>query len=127
MTDTRAAAVWRLAPNGAGLTRLPQLFEFANGIAISPDGRLLYVSTFPDGITVLDLKTRQTAPISRPADLCLASIDGLYFHEGSLIAIQNGFMNPRVVGWFCHATCAESKSVTFSSAAIRCSTASRQA
>lgn len=70
-------------PHGASLTRLPHRFEFANGIAISPSGRLLYVSTFPDGLTVLDL--------------CLASIDGLYFPKGSLIAIQNGFMNPRVV------------------------------
>jgi DNA-binding beta-propeller fold protein YncE len=89
--------VWRLDPNGASLARLPQRFESANGITISPDGYLLYVSTFPNGITVLDLKTGNTAPISRPADLCLASIDGLYFHEGSLIAIQNGFMNPRVI------------------------------
>ena len=97
ITDTRATAVWRLAPKGVSLTRLPQRFDFANGIAISPQGRLLYVSTFPDGITVLDLKTGRTTPISRPADLCLASIDGLYFHERSLIAIQNGSMNPRVI------------------------------
>jgi len=97
VTDTRAAAVWRLATKGMNLTRLPQRFEFANGIAISPDSRFLYVSTFPDGLTLLDLKTGRTAPISRPADLCLASIDGLYFHERLLIAIQNGSMNPRVI------------------------------
>jgi streptogramin lyase len=94
VTDTRAAAVWRLAPNSSRLTRLSHRFEFANGISISPDGRLLYISTFPDGITILDLKTGQATPISRPADLCLVSIDGLYFHRDSLIAIQNGFMNP---------------------------------
>jgi hypothetical protein len=33
----------------------------------------------------------------RPSALCLATIDGLYFHGGSLIAIQNAFMTPRVV------------------------------
>jgi DNA-binding beta-propeller fold protein YncE len=97
LTDTRAGAVWHLAKPDAGLTRLPERFEFANGIALSPDGGLLYVSTFPDGITVVDLRTQIAAPIARPAGLCLATIDGLYFHRGALIAIQNAFMAPRVV------------------------------
>jgi hypothetical protein len=45
----------------------------------------------------VDLKSRIRAPIGRPANLCLAAIDGLSFHGGGLIAIQNGFMSPRVV------------------------------
>jgi SMP-30/Gluconolactonase/LRE-like region len=97
LTDTRASAVWRLPKGGADLTRLPGRFEFANGIALSPESSQLYVATYPDGITVLDLKTQAAAPIPRPANLCLATIDGLYFHRGALIAIQNAFMSPRVV------------------------------
>jgi hypothetical protein len=97
LTDTRASAVWQLAAGSTDLRRLPERFEFANGIALSPDGKLLYVSTFPDGITVMDLKTRVAAPIARPPDLCLATIDGLYSYRGALIAIQNAFMTPRVV------------------------------
>jgi hypothetical protein len=97
LTDTRAGVVWFLANGAAALTQLPGRFEFANGIALSPDGALLYVSTFPDGITVADLRTQVAAPITRPAKLCLATIDGLYFRRGALIAIQNGFMSPRVV------------------------------
>jgi hypothetical protein len=97
LTDTRADAVWHLANGAADLTRLPQKFEFANGIALSSDDSLLYVSTYPDGITVLDLKSHIATPIARPGELCLATIDGLYFHRSALIAIQNGFMSPRVV------------------------------
>jgi hypothetical protein len=97
LTDTRAAAVWHLAKGADELKRLSGKFEFANGIALSPDLRLLYVSTFGDGISVVDLKTGASAPIGKPADLCLSTIDGLYFHDGALIAIQNGFMSPRVV------------------------------
>jgi len=97
LTDTRAGVVWHLPAGSAGLTKLFERFEFANGIALSPDGRLLYVSTFPDGITLVDLKTHVATPIARPTNLCLAAIDGLYFHRGALIAIQNGFMTPRVV------------------------------
>jgi sugar lactone lactonase YvrE len=72
-------------------------FPSANGIALSSDGSLLYVSTYPDGITVLDLKTSVAKAIERPAGLCLASVDGLYFRDGALIAVQNGSMTPRVV------------------------------
>jgi hypothetical protein len=96
LTDTRAGAVWRLPIGAAGLTRFPGRFESANGITLSPDENLLYVSTFPDGITMVDLKTQIATPIARPAGLCLAAIDGLYFHAGALIAIQNGFMTPRI-------------------------------
>src|SRR5258708_3024747 len=41
LTDTRAGAVWHLANDTPDLTRLPQQFEFANGITLSPDGGLL--------------------------------------------------------------------------------------
>jgi hypothetical protein len=97
LTDTRAGAVWHLVKGASTLTRIAGRFDVANGIALSPDGGLLYVSTFPDGITVLDLKTNTATPIVRPKDLCLGAIDGLYFHRGALIAIQNGYMLPRVV------------------------------
>lgn len=97
LTDTTAGAVWHLASAAGELTRLPGRFKSANGIALSVDSRLLYVSVFPDGISVVDLAARAAAPIARPAGLCLANIDGLYFYRGTLIAIQNGFMSPRVV------------------------------
>jgi SMP-30/Gluconolactonase/LRE-like region len=97
MTDTRAGAVWHLDVNAANLEKLSGEFQAANGIAVSSDGRFLYVSTFPDGITIFDFKTHAATPLSHPANLCLAYVEGLYFHRGALIAIQNGFMTPRVV------------------------------
>jgi sugar lactone lactonase YvrE len=54
LTDARANAVCYLAKGAPDLTKLQERFEFANGIALSSNGSLLYVSTFPDGITVLD-------------------------------------------------------------------------
>jgi sugar lactone lactonase YvrE len=97
LTDTSAGAIWHLAKGSAELTRLPGQFPFANGITVSPDSKLLYVSTFPDGVNVIDLKTGSSGTVAHPADLCLATIDGLYFHKGALIAIQNAYMSPRVV------------------------------
>lgn len=97
LTDTRAGAIWRLAQGASALTRVPGAFTAANGITASPDSKLLYVSTFSDGITLIDLASGAAVPIPRPAGITLALVDGLYFHDGSLIAIQNGFMTPRVV------------------------------
>ena len=97
LTDTRAGVVWNLKPGATELIRIPGKFDRANGIAISPDGRLLYVSAFPEGLLTVDLKTNTVQTIPRPDSLCLATIDGLYFHKGSLIAIQNAFLSPRVV------------------------------
>jgi hypothetical protein len=90
ITDTRAGAVWRLTPGAQELEILPGRFEFANGIALSSDAKWLYVSTFPDGITVFDLRTHTASALQRPAALCLANVDGLYFYRGHLIA-------PRVI------------------------------
>ena len=97
VTDTRAGAVWRLAPGAQELEMLPGRFESANGIAISSDAERLYVSTFPDGVTVFDLRTHAASALQRPVGLCLANVDGLYFYRGDLVAIQNGIMAPRVV------------------------------
>jgi hypothetical protein len=97
LTDTPAGTVWYLSDSTASLVRLPGRFEAANGIALSSDAALLYISTYPDGLAVVDRQTGVTTPLARPSNLCLAAIDGLYFHRGALIAIQNGFMTPRVV------------------------------
>jgi sugar lactone lactonase YvrE len=69
----------------------------ANGIAISTDEKKLYVAGFPEGITVVNLASKKFHAIGHPADLCLATIDGLTFSNGNLIAIQNGVMGHRVV------------------------------
>lgn len=97
VTDTAAGAVWWLERGTSNFAKLPGRFEHANGVAISSDGLLLYVSTFPRGIDVVNLRTGASTAIARPKELCLAQIDGLYFYRRSLIAIQNGFMTPRVV------------------------------
>lgn len=98
VTDTQAGAVYwipratdRLELFSAGLR-----IAAANGIALSDDGRKLYVAGFPDGLVVVDLPSRSFHALAHPASLCLATIDGLAFFQGSLIAIQNGIMAHRV-------------------------------
>jgi hypothetical protein len=98
VSDTRASTVyWVSAATGRLEIFDPKLkVESANGIALSSDDKKLYVAGFPDGITVVDVASKSSHAIGHPADLCLGTIDGLSFFNGSLIAIQNGIMTPRV-------------------------------
>lgn len=99
VTDTAEGSVYKLP---SGMSTLEQMapqhaFTAANGIAISADERLLYVSAWADGIEVIDLQSGAVKPMAHPDDICLAFIDGLYVTQRSLIAVQNGPMQPRIV------------------------------
>lgn len=99
LTDTAEGSVYRLPSGTTTLQRMaPQhTFTAANGIAISADETLLYVSTWEDGIDVIDLHSGAVTPLAHPDNICLAFIDGLYAIQQTLIAIQNGPMLPRIV------------------------------
>lgn len=65
----------------------------SNGIAVDPDGKRLFVSSYPVGVAVIDLRTGASSWLQAPSDVTLYGIDGLYWYEGDLVAVQNG-VNP---------------------------------
>ncbi|MGA8151446.1 MAG: hypothetical protein WB952_10895 [Terriglobales bacterium] len=71
----------------------------ANGIALSDDERTLFVAG-DFGITRVDVQSRSSAPLTKPADVIDASIDGLYFYRQSLVGIQNAIHPGRVMRFF---------------------------
>ena len=101
-TATRAQALYWISAKTDKLEEWwPGLkLRDANGIALSSDQRRLFISTFPDGVTVIDLESGSVRGLAHPAGVSLASIDGLYFHHNSLIAIQNGGIAHRVARFF---------------------------
>jgi sugar lactone lactonase YvrE len=102
VTATRAQALyWIPAKTGRLKEWRPGLrLRDANGIAISNDQKRLFIATFPDGVTVIDLESGSVRGVAHPANVTMAAIDGLYFHHNSLIAIQNGWMAHRVARFF---------------------------
>jgi sugar lactone lactonase YvrE len=94
---TGTGGVHRVSRDGGAL----ELFEpfpnsFTNGIALSPDESALFVAAL-EGIVRIDLATRKRSLIELPESVVMGGIDGLYFHDRSLIAIQNGGRPMRVV------------------------------
>jgi len=67
------------------------------GLAMTPDGRLLYVADREMGIMVVDLEGRQARLLGVPESLNLAGIDGLYLKDNALFIIQNSIQPQRVM------------------------------
>jgi len=67
------------------------------GLAMQPDGHLLYVADREMGIAVVDFTARQAGFLAGPDNLNLAGIDGLYLKDNVLYIIQNGIRPQRVM------------------------------
>jgi hypothetical protein len=105
-TDSRAPVVYRI---GAGSERLEPfarspLLLAAQGLALTPDERTLYVADYSRGLLRVDLRTRAVSEMATSDGVLALGIDGLYLHRGSLIGIQNGVTPHRVARFTLHPT-----------------------
>jgi sugar lactone lactonase YvrE len=98
-SDSRAPVIYRLAPGGRALETLVEspLLASAQGMALTPDGRTLYVADYARGILRIDLRRRAVVPVPAVDDVAALGIDGLYYVNGALVGIQNGMAPHRVV------------------------------
>ncbi len=108
LTDSEEGAVYRLRAGRDTLDvfQAAGRFFYPNGIALSDDGRYLYVAHVL-GVAAWELATGRsvdgvgavTFDLPSPDAVTIVGIDGLSFHRGGLVAIQNG-MEPNRVAYF---------------------------
>lgn len=68
------------------------------GLAVSDDGRTLYMADYALGIFGIDLtKTAPFALARNSEKLVLGGIDGLYYYDGCLVVVENGMVPQRVM------------------------------
>ena len=68
------------------------------GLAVSADGRTLYFADTAMGLFGIDLAQNKPFNVAYAVDkLTLGGIDGLYWFDGTLVAIQNGISPARVM------------------------------
>lgn len=96
VTDSASASLFRARPGEGALSRLGEAGQLrgANGIALGPDA--LYV-TLSTGIARVDPATGRGERMPQPDDVVTGGIDGLYFHRGDLVGVQNSTNPGRVV------------------------------
>jgi sugar lactone lactonase YvrE len=96
VTDNDEASVYRVRAGVDTLERIarpdPSRFNGANGIALAADGTRLYVA-FAEGIARVDPASGRVRYLAVPPTVTTASVDGLYWHDGDLVAVQ---MEPSV-------------------------------
>jgi len=98
-SDGGSGIVYTIAPGGKSLEVLVPAgtIQGPNGLVTSPDGRWLYVSDYAGFIYRADTATKVVIRLLAPPDVALYGIDGLAWHKGALIGVQNGVDPARVV------------------------------
>ncbi|MGE3251967.1 MAG: SMP-30/gluconolactonase/LRE family protein, partial [Hyphomonadaceae bacterium] len=88
VTDTLSSTIYRAGPDAAALEPFATLPGGAtgNGVSFSEDERTLYVADARVGVYTIDMATRTAHPLIQLAPAVGA--DGLYVHDGALIAIE---------------------------------------
>jgi sugar lactone lactonase YvrE len=69
----------------------------AQSPAFAPGEKVLFIADYARGVFRVDLASRKATLLAGPKDVDLDGIDGMVFHGGSLIGIQNGLEPARVV------------------------------
>lgn len=67
--------------------------------ALHSDGRHVFIADYLRGIAVLEIATGRVRWLAMQEKFALNGIDGLYFHDNRLLAVQNGAMPERVVSF----------------------------
>ena len=101
VTDTEAAELHVLRVGEGELKTLVPKGPFVapNGVALSADGKHLYVADVAQGLFHVDPATGEVQPLDQPAGLFPAGLDGLVLHDGSIIGIMNVVSAGRVGRW----------------------------
>lgn len=68
------------------------------GLAVSDDGKTLYMADYALGIFGIDLTKTTPFVLARNAEkLVLGGIDGIYYYDGCLVVIENGMVPQRAM------------------------------
>jgi sugar lactone lactonase YvrE len=98
MTDSNEPVLYRLAPGADSLVPVRNpLFRSLQGIAPTPDGRALYVADYSHGILRVDLVSGVVVRVADAPRSVSLGCDGIVWHRGAIVAVQNGVVPARVM------------------------------
>jgi sugar lactone lactonase YvrE len=94
-----SGGVYVLAPSAKTLKLLtpPGALHSAQGMAVSPDGKRLYVSDYTGGLFAYGFKDGSFTRLTAADGIYPYYVDGLAFHGRDLVATQNGAEPQRLV------------------------------
>jgi hypothetical protein len=98
-TDSLSPAVYVIHPRKDEIELFLEDPGFGSpqGLAFSTDEQHLFMADYSTGLFDIDVKTRKIGHLAPLSGATLLGIDGLYYHKGSLIGVQNGVTPQRIV------------------------------
>jgi sugar lactone lactonase YvrE len=98
-TDSATGQIFSIAPDGDKLEEWIPAGTFAspNGLAMSGNGKTLYVADTLKGIHAVTLSNRAIERLPVKAGIETLGIDGLYFYKNSLIGVFNMMLPGRIM------------------------------
>ncbi|HSF13465.1 MAG TPA: hypothetical protein VLA50_10890 [Erythrobacter sp.] len=97
-SDPMGGGIYTVVPDARQISELiaPGTFRSPQGLAVSEDGRRLYISDYRYGLAVLDIAIGAVSRLASDVPAALDGVDGLWRHGNQLIAIQNGTSPMRI-------------------------------
>ena len=98
-TDSAAPAIYRINPKSDEIEPflVDKSFVSLQGLTFAPDEKYLFVADYSLGIFRVEMASKKIEWLAPEAEVVALGVDGLYFHQGKLIGVQNGTNPQRVV------------------------------
>ena len=98
VSDSRDPVLYRLPADGGGLQpyRHP-LFRSLQGVVAAPGARVAFVADYSHGLLKVDLMSGDVIRLGDAPGSTSLGCDGISWHDGALIAVQNGVVPPRIM------------------------------
>lgn len=98
VSDSNEPVLYRLRPGADTLERIASpLFRSLQGVAPAPDGRAVYVADYSHGLLRVELASGRVTRLADAPGSTSLGCDGLVWHDGALVAVQNGLAPARIV------------------------------
>jgi WD40 repeat protein len=97
-SDSKSPVIYKIETKADKLEVFLKSDSFASlqGLTFSPDEKYLFVADYSLGFFRIEMTSKNILQLS-PGNEAVLGADGLYFHNGALLAIQNGVNPHRVV------------------------------
>ncbi len=98
VTDSYDPVLYRLRPGVDTLESIRHpLFRSLQGMAAPPNGTVLYVADYSHGLLRVDLETGMVTRLDDAPGTTSLGCDGLVWHNGAIIGVQNGVAPARIM------------------------------
>jgi sugar lactone lactonase YvrE len=98
VSDSRSPLLYRLRRStGKMETLMHPYFRSLQGLALTPDGRALYVADYSHGLLRVDLENGAVQRLEHHDSFTTVGLDGIALHGSSIVAVQNGMWPARIV------------------------------